>query len=479
MFTLIIEDKNGTIADEYSFEEGEFTIGRSHVNDIILPADNISRRHARLFTQNAKCYIEDLSSSNGVYVNGKRIMSTQELGQSAQIKIGDFFLYIEGVNYDGSNAPATGMPAASVQPVVSSSADPSEEVFCRLISQNFGNPGTAFIIGRPVNLVGRGKDCNLTIIDPSISRIQAKITVEKNNQVRVEDLKSSNGSYVNGMRIEKAHLQHGDRLRFGNVEFIVEMPNQPPIVVDAGGQLVSPAARYGSMGQMQAQSPYGAPRKRNIGLISLLVILVLILAGMVAYIAAPSLFVSTPKDEPKKKTTEPDKPKPKPKPVVDPLEEKRKKELADGESLLKQARWKEAAAIFNRHKLMSDKAAKLYRLALEEQKNSAQIQNAVIYLKQKQFTFALRFVEALPKNSHYVKNGDQKRYIKQIRDAMRVDALQKADALCQKREFRACHDALGKVYQMRADENLAQRIKKLERYMKRRRIRFTAFEPKK
>ena len=50
MFTLIIEDKHGGIADEYSFEEGEFYIGRSHTSDIILPSDNVSRRHARLYT---------------------------------------------------------------------------------------------------------------------------------------------------------------------------------------------------------------------------------------------------------------------------------------------------------------------------------------------------------------------------------------------------------------------------------------------
>ncbi|MCA9524181.1 MAG: FHA domain-containing protein [Myxococcales bacterium] len=475
MFTLIIEDKNGTIADEYSFEEGEFTIGRSHVNDIILPADNISRRHARLFTQNKKCYIEDLSSSNGVYVNGKRIMSTQELGQSAQIKIGDFFLYVEGVNYDGSNAPATGLPATTAS---AASGDEGEEVYCRLISQNFGQPGTAFTIGRPVNLVGRGKDCNLTIIDPSISRIQSKITIEKNNQVRVEDLKSANGTYVNGMRIEKAHLQHGDKLRFGNVEFIVEMPNQPPISTDGLGQLASSPARYGSMSQLQGPAPYGAPRKRNIGLITVLVILILILAGMVTYIAFPSLFVSAPKDEPKKET-KPVEPKPKPKPKVDPYEEKIKKEIADAESLLKQARWTEAAKVFNRYKLNSDKAAKLYKIALEEQKNKVQLQTAMLYLKQKQFAFALRYVEALPKGSHYVRNGDQARQITQIRDAMRVDALQKADAACQKREYRTCHDGLIKVYGMKADETLAQRIKKLERYMKRRRIRFSAFAPKK
>ena len=59
MFTLTIEDKHGGVADEYSFEEGEFLIGRSHGADIILPSDNVSRRHARLYTVDGRCYLED------------------------------------------------------------------------------------------------------------------------------------------------------------------------------------------------------------------------------------------------------------------------------------------------------------------------------------------------------------------------------------------------------------------------------------
>ncbi|MFT7582420.1 MAG: pSer/pThr/pTyr-binding forkhead associated (FHA) protein, partial [Myxococcota bacterium] len=79
MFTLIIEDKHGGIADEYSFEEGEFYIGRSHTSDIILPSDNVSRRHSRLYTVDGRCYIEDLNSSNGVFVNGRRIHEVYQI----------------------------------------------------------------------------------------------------------------------------------------------------------------------------------------------------------------------------------------------------------------------------------------------------------------------------------------------------------------------------------------------------------------
>ena len=69
MFTLIIEDKYGAIVDEYSFEDGEFVIGRSQSCDIVLAADNVSRRHGRLFTMDGCCYIEDLKAANGIWLN--------------------------------------------------------------------------------------------------------------------------------------------------------------------------------------------------------------------------------------------------------------------------------------------------------------------------------------------------------------------------------------------------------------------------
>jgi len=205
MFTLIIEDKHGGIADEYSFEEGEFYIGRSHTSDIILPSDNVSRRHARLYTVDGKCYIEDLNSSNGVFVNGRRIHEVFQIQRSAQVKVGDYYLHIE------SDAEA---------------AADEEKTFCRLVGRNLSLANQVFRVQRKVNLVGRGKDCTLTIIDPSVSRIHAKLSVERSGALTLEDLKSSNGTFVNDERIEVATLQHRDIVRFGNVEFLVEIADQ-------------------------------------------------------------------------------------------------------------------------------------------------------------------------------------------------------------------------------------------------------------
>ncbi|MFP3869996.1 MAG: cyclic nucleotide-binding domain-containing protein [Syntrophobacteria bacterium] len=64
--------------------------------------------------------------------------------------------------------------------------------------------------------IGRGKENDLTLSDPTISKRHAALFV-KEGLPMVEDLKSSNGIYVNGERVTRAVLANGDTLRLGSV----------------------------------------------------------------------------------------------------------------------------------------------------------------------------------------------------------------------------------------------------------------------
>ena len=54
--------------------EGEVMIGRSPSCRLRLPSEDVSREHARIFFRNDEYYIEDLGSTNGIYVNGMRVV---------------------------------------------------------------------------------------------------------------------------------------------------------------------------------------------------------------------------------------------------------------------------------------------------------------------------------------------------------------------------------------------------------------------
>jgi len=52
---------------------GELSIGRASDNDVRITDSTVSSHHARVFTYLNSSYVEDLNSSNGTFINGKRV----------------------------------------------------------------------------------------------------------------------------------------------------------------------------------------------------------------------------------------------------------------------------------------------------------------------------------------------------------------------------------------------------------------------
>ncbi len=71
-------------------------IGRDDRCEISIDETSISREHAKLYTQNATYLIEDLSSTNGTYVNSKKVLNKTPIGHGDELRIGhcDFIFLI-------------------------------------------------------------------------------------------------------------------------------------------------------------------------------------------------------------------------------------------------------------------------------------------------------------------------------------------------------------------------------------------------
>ena len=72
-----------------------------------------------------------------------------------------------------------------------------------------------------VKTVGRASRADFILDVALVSRVHCRLTAG-DDQLEVVDLKSTNGTFVNDQRIEKARLATGDRLRVGRVEMTVE-----------------------------------------------------------------------------------------------------------------------------------------------------------------------------------------------------------------------------------------------------------------
>jgi len=73
---------------------GRAGIGRLPSNQIQLPGDKISRRHAEILRENDRWFVADLGSRNGVIVNGRKVDRT-ELASGDRIEIGSALLVFE------------------------------------------------------------------------------------------------------------------------------------------------------------------------------------------------------------------------------------------------------------------------------------------------------------------------------------------------------------------------------------------------
>lgn len=72
-----------------------------------------------------------------------------------------------------------------------------------------------------IKTIGRGARADFVLEAALVSRIHCRLTAEASQQLIVEDLESTNGTFVNGEKVDRAVLKTGDRLAVGRVEFVV------------------------------------------------------------------------------------------------------------------------------------------------------------------------------------------------------------------------------------------------------------------
>jgi pSer/pThr/pTyr-binding forkhead associated (FHA) protein len=104
----------------------------------------------------------------------------------------------------------------------------------------------SYSITRDVVMIGRRQDCDLRIALAEVSRKHCRL-VREGGMLRLEDLGSSNGTYLNGERVFDSELAAGDRIQVGPVVFLVQIDGAPPDeelnpgTLSGGGAEVAPS----------------------------------------------------------------------------------------------------------------------------------------------------------------------------------------------------------------------------------------------
>ena len=97
-------------------EERQLSVGRSRNCDVPIKDPSVSRRHAELTPGGGKIVVRDLGSSNGTFVNGRRVAETAELFDGDTLGLGDADLNVRVASdaiFEPPGAPEPPPPAAA------------------------------------------------------------------------------------------------------------------------------------------------------------------------------------------------------------------------------------------------------------------------------------------------------------------------------------------------------------------------------
>jgi pSer/pThr/pTyr-binding forkhead associated (FHA) protein len=172
-----------------------FEIGRDPAAGLALVADElVSNRHASVKPTDEGLVLEDLGSRNGTYVNGVQVAGPTVLSPGDRIVVGETTIEI------------VEQQASALVLVVSPHGEPAYEV----------------PLGEPLE-IGRDQSAGLPLTnDGQVSWRHARVAPHPRG-VEVEDLGSSNGTFLNGARIvEPTVVEPGSRLTVGETTIEVQ-----------------------------------------------------------------------------------------------------------------------------------------------------------------------------------------------------------------------------------------------------------------
>jgi len=99
--SCLVEIYGPDLGKKYPLAGDELTIGRDSKNEIVVDLDNVSRKHARVAAREGKCFVSDLGSTNGTYLNDQEILHETPLRNGDLIKVGgSIFKFLYGGNVE-------------------------------------------------------------------------------------------------------------------------------------------------------------------------------------------------------------------------------------------------------------------------------------------------------------------------------------------------------------------------------------------
>jgi pSer/pThr/pTyr-binding forkhead associated (FHA) protein len=204
---------------------GKLVVGRTSTIEVSIPDKQVSSKHAELFERDGHWHVTDTGSTNGTFVDGKRLTPGQAQGLSDAIPIrfgpDAAFMFLTAASFLpifrrlqekagkeeeirpgvlDAQTEAKGISVRKVQEAASRAARPEARGPDLFLCCD-GMDGVRLEIGKPVILGRSPGHATMVLPHGEVSRAHAEILRTTDRQVTVRDLGSANGTFLCGQRL--------------------------------------------------------------------------------------------------------------------------------------------------------------------------------------------------------------------------------------------------------------------------------------
>lgn len=207
---------DGTAVEVSSSQQ--IVVGRDAGATLRVPHELVSRRHLGIAFDSERWLAQDLGTSNGTFLNGVQLPAHErvQLEPGLTLVLGD---PVAGVRVRVVGTGRVRAAAGAVDGATDLSLAADVQVVP--VADPSGRGGAAVAFTRPGGpiTIGRAPDNAIVIHDPMVSAHHARVVQRPDGSYLIEDLHSTNGSFVDGVRVDRRELGSGSVLSFGRVVF--------------------------------------------------------------------------------------------------------------------------------------------------------------------------------------------------------------------------------------------------------------------
>lgn len=222
MSAVLIATKDRKQLANVPLTGSRFTVGRSPKCNLPVDETLASRQHVEITCEHGLFWVQDLRSRNGTLLNGEKISERRQLKDGDEITIGATQLKFVQDDEEGATRAASSQDSGKGLGRNIPERKEKGPLQVKLKVADGPLQGGVFKDWEGPLLIGRALDNHVVLVDDAVSTHHARI-VQEGERYHIEDLDSANGTFLNGVKIQRAELSNGDKIKAGVSTLVFEI----------------------------------------------------------------------------------------------------------------------------------------------------------------------------------------------------------------------------------------------------------------